>query len=34
MLTSAVTTVDAVMPIKSVDKNENWALIWGKEVDT
>ncbi|MDE3125689.1 MAG: hypothetical protein KGK14_09260, partial [Bacteroidota bacterium] len=21
-------------PIKSIDKNENWALIWGKEVDT
>ena len=22
------------MASKSVDKNEHWALIWGKEVDT
>jgi hypothetical protein len=31
---TAVSTVDAIMPVKSKDKNENWALIWGKEVDT
>ncbi|WP_298301466.1 hypothetical protein [Hydrotalea sp.] len=31
---SAVSTVNAILPVKSVDKNENWALIWGKEVDT
>lgn len=31
---SAVSSVDAVMASKSVDKNEHWALIWGKEVDT
>jgi len=31
---SAVSSVDAVMALKSVDKNEHWALIWGKEVDT
>ncbi len=31
---SAVSSVDAIMPAKSVDKKENWALIWGKEVDT
>jgi len=30
---SAVSSVDAVMASKSVDKNEHWALIWGKEVD-
>ena len=30
----AVSSVDAVMASKSVDKNEHWALIWGKEVDT
>ncbi len=31
---SSVSSVDAVMAVKSTDKNENWALIWGKEVDT
>ncbi len=31
---SAVSTVDAIMPVKSNDKDQNWALIWGKEVDT
>jgi len=31
---SAASSVDAVMALKSVDKNEHWALIWGKEVDT
>jgi len=31
---SAVSTVNAVMAVKSRDKDENWALIWGKEVDT
>lgn len=33
-LASAAITVDAIMPAKSIDKNENWALIWAKEVDT
>ena len=22
------------MAVKSTDKKENWALIWGKEIDT
>ena len=22
------------MAVKSTDKDENWALIWGKEIDT
>ncbi|HLZ87724.1 MAG TPA: hypothetical protein VKQ52_10800 [Puia sp.] len=26
--------VDAVMAIKSTDRNEHWVLIWGTEVDT
>jgi len=34
MLSSSVVNVDAIIPVKSVDKNENWALIWGREVDT
>jgi hypothetical protein len=29
-----VSTVDAIMAVKSTDRNENWALIWGKEIDT
>lgn len=26
--------VDAIMAVKSTDKNEHWALIWGQEKDT
>ena len=33
-LASAVSSVDAVMSVKSMDKDENWALVWGKEIDT
>jgi hypothetical protein len=33
-LTSAKSTVDAWIPLKSNDKNENWVAIWGTEVDT
>ncbi len=31
---TAVSSVDAIMAVKSTDRNEHWALIWGKEVDT
>jgi len=27
-------TVDAFMPLKSIDKNEQWVSVWGKEVTT
>lgn len=33
-MSKSVSTVNAIMPVKSNDKNENWALIWCKEVDT
>ena len=33
-LTAAVDRVDAVMAVKSTDKNEDWVLIWGMETDT
>jgi hypothetical protein len=33
-LSSAVDRVDAVMAVKSTDKNEDWVLIWGTETDT
>jgi len=28
------TTIDAVMPVYSTDKNENWVLVWATEIDT
>lgn len=31
---SSVDRVDAIMAVKSRDKNENWALIWGMETNT
>lgn len=34
LMTSSVSRVDAVMAVKSTDKNENWALVWGNEKDT
>ena len=33
-LASVVDRVDAVMAVKSTDKNEDWVLIWGMETDT
>jgi hypothetical protein len=33
-LASSVSTVDVVLAVKSTDKNEDWGLIWGKEVNT
>ncbi len=34
MFTSAVSEVNAVTSLRSTDKDEIWALVWGKEVDT
>ena len=31
---AAVDQVNAIMAVKSTDKNEHWALIWGMEKDT
>ena len=33
-LKSAVDRVSAIMAVKSTDRNEHWALIWGTEIDT
>jgi|SRR5579863_2218392 len=33
-LSGAVDRVDAVMAVKSTDKNEDWVLVWGTETDT
>jgi hypothetical protein len=31
---AAVDRVHAIMAVKSTDKNEHWAIIWGTEIDT
>jgi len=33
-LSAATTTIDAVIPVYSTDKKENWVLVWATEVDT
>jgi hypothetical protein len=33
-LGTAISSVDAIMALKSTDKNEHWAAIWGMEKDT
>lgn len=32
--TTVKSTVDAYMPVRSTDRNEDWVLIWGREEDT
>ena len=34
MFSKVVSSVSAVLPLKSTDKNENWVTVWGKEIDT
>lgn len=34
MFTTIKSTVHAVFPVKSTDKNDNWVCIWGTEVST
>lgn len=31
---SVIDTIDAVMPVYSTDKNENWVLVWATEYST
>lgn len=33
-LAAAVDRVDAVMAVRSTDKNQDWVLVWGMETDT
>lgn len=33
-LAAVVDQVNAVMAVKSTDKNEHWVLVWGQEKDT
>jgi hypothetical protein len=32
--TSVKPTIDAVIPVYSADKKENWVLVWATEIDT
>ncbi len=34
LYTSVKPTIDAVMPVYSIDKKENWVLVWATEIDT
>lgn len=33
-MSSATSSLEAWIPLKSVDRNENWVAIWGAETDT
>lgn len=33
-MSSATSTLDAWIPLKSVDRNQNWVAVWGSETDT
>ncbi|MEO6707219.1 MAG: hypothetical protein ABIN04_15375 [Ginsengibacter sp.] len=33
-MSSAVSELDAWIPLKSIDRNENWVAVWGSETDT
>ena len=33
-MSSAVSSVDAWMPLRSVNRNEDWVAVWGSETDT
>jgi hypothetical protein len=32
--TSVIDSIDAVMPVYSTDKKENWVLVWAREINT
>lgn len=32
--TTVIDTIDAVMPVYSTDKKENWVLVWATEINT
>jgi hypothetical protein len=31
---SVIDTIEAVMPVYSTDKDENWVLVWAREINT
>jgi hypothetical protein len=34
LFTAVKSTIQAIVPLKSTDKNENWVCVWGTEVST
>ncbi len=34
MYSSVTSRVDAIIPVKSTDKGENWVCVWGTEIHT
>jgi len=32
--TSAIDTIDAIIPVYSTDKDQNWVLVWAREINT
>ena len=32
--TSVIDSIDAVIPVYSTDKDENWVLVWAREINT
>jgi len=34
MFSTVTSTIHAIFPVKSTDKNENWVCVWGTEVST
>jgi len=32
-MSSATSSIDAWMPLKSIDRNEDWVAVWGTEID-
>ncbi|MBL0274060.1 MAG: hypothetical protein IPQ06_13545 [Chitinophagaceae bacterium] len=32
--TTVIDSIDAVMPVYSTDKKENWVLVWAREINT
>ncbi len=32
--TAVIDSIDAVMPVYSTDKKENWVLVWAREINT
>ncbi|MEP6950568.1 MAG: hypothetical protein ABI863_14885 [Ginsengibacter sp.] len=33
-MSTAVSSIDAWMPLRSIDRNEDWVAVWGTETDT
>jgi len=34
LMSNVTSSVDAWVPLKSIDRNENWVAIWGSDIST